>query len=714
MALLDRLTIRNLIISGIAGMILCALAPSVQMLFSLRNIAASNHEVAGAALPILETFTRISTLIREVDMLQLRYSGQDRELEKSEDEIFAKLRQTNLLLAKLRYGSDGEEYRALRAAFSHPMNEDGTTVPYGKMEASAATLNEMMAQLKQAEKAFAALTLAHRLRIGFLVTMDGKTQTVSAIAGRLMVEFRAWVMQLEQAAEYNAHFDGLTDGKKALMARWSETYFPQDPELIKLMRNALRYSNRIHALAQSINGLNGERKLEILRGQSAADFKRYETLIGNIIDYASTAVADADAKSDQAITAFSQIARKLDAQAAVLGNDTHNLADKTLESADASITSSVKITWVAIGLILLFTPALGLIFGWSIITPIKRIANATRKVAEGDEMMVVPCQERKDEIGQMARALLVFKDNAAEARRLREEQAKQEAIIARRKAEEMENLARSFEQSVSSVVNTVAASAMQMRENAQMMAEAARKTSVQATLVATASNEATMNVRSVSVSTDELSASVRTIAVQTDEAMQMSEDATIRARQSADIIANLNQSVGQIGVVVDVINSIASQTNLLALNATIEAARAGEAGRGFAVVANEVKSLAGQTAKATEEIARQIEQVQKATGDAVSTIGEINVAIPKINHASLAIANAMREQEGATQDIARNVEQAAIGVEEVTNTITDVARVAEQTGESSGQMLQAASSLMDQSAALQSEVDQFLRRVRAA
>lgn len=714
MAIFDKLTIRNLIISGIAGMILFALAPSIQMLFSLRTISASNQEVAGTALPILETVTRVATLVREVDMLQLRYSGQENELEKREEEIYTKLRQTSLLLAKLKHGSEGEEYRKQRAAFPAPMPEDQIIVPIGKMDASARLLGDMMAQVKEAEKAFAALTIAHRIRIGFLVTMDGKTQTVSAVAGQLMIEFRAWVTQLEQAAEYDARFDGLTDGSKALMARWNSAYSPQDVELIKLMRNAMRYSTRIHALAKSINEASGLKKMEIFRGQSAVDFKRYETLIGSIIDYASKAVADAELKSAQSITAFSHIAKKLETQGEVLNKDAHEYADKVLGSAGSSIQSSVQITWIAIAIILTCTPLLGFVFGWSIITPIKRITKATEQVAEGDENVSVPGTERKDEIGQMARALLIFKDNSAEARRLREEQAKQEAMTARRKAEEMETLAKSFEESVSSVVNTVAASAMQMRENAQMMAEAARKTSVQATLVATASNEATMNVRSVSVSTDELSASVRNISVQTDEAMQMSEDATIRARQSADIIANLNQSVGQIGVVVDVINSIASQTNLLALNATIEAARAGEAGRGFAVVANEVKSLAGQTAKATEEIARQIEAVQKATGNAVSTIGEINVAIPKINHASLAIANAMREQEGATQDIARNVEQAAIGVEEVTNTITEVAQVAEQTGESSGQMLQAAQSLMDQSATLKSEVDQFLRRVRAA
>jgi PAS domain S-box-containing protein len=275
-------------------------------------------------------------------------------------------------------------------------------------------------------------------------------------------------------------------------------------------------------------------------------------------------------------------------------------------------------------------------------------------------------------------------------------------------------MADQFETSVKGVVRTVAAAATRMRGTAQSLSSVADQASLRAETVAVASEEASSNVQTVASAAEELSASIREINRQVSAAAEISSNAVAQAAKTNKIVTGLTKSADQIGSVVKLINAIASQTNLLALNATIEAARAGDAGKGFAVVANEVKSLANQTAKATEDISKHIAGVQTATGEAVVALQEITTTIAKINEISSAIASAVEEQGAATQEIARNVEQAAAGTQEVSRNITGVTEAAGETGTAASHVLDAASELSKQSEVLGNVVDQFIARVRAA
>jgi methyl-accepting chemotaxis protein len=359
----------------------------------------------------------------------------------------------------------------------------------------------------------------------------------------------------------------------------------------------------------------------------------------------------------------------------------------------------------------------GLLVAWfiggGIAKPVIAMTMAMSRLAGGDKTIVVPALGRQDEIGKMADAVEVFKQNAIEMDRLAEEQRKeQERKEARQRA--IEGYIKSFDESVTGLLGIVASAATEMRSTAESMSATAEETSRQSTAVAAASEQAATNVQTVASAAEELASSVAEISRRVAESTDIAGRAVSEAARTNAEVKGLAEAAQKIGNIVQLINDIASQTNLLALNATIEAARAGEAGKGFAVVASEVKSLANQTAKATEEIANQINAMQNATAGSVGAIEGIGGTIGKISEIATVIASAVEEQGAATQEIARNVQQAAAGTSEVTSNITGVTQAAGQTGAASAQVLATAGELAKQAEVLRAEVDGFLNNIRAA
>ncbi|HVJ53712.1 MAG TPA: methyl-accepting chemotaxis protein [Aliidongia sp.] len=349
----------------------------------------------------------------------------------------------------------------------------------------------------------------------------------------------------------------------------------------------------------------------------------------------------------------------------------------------------------------------------SIARPVVAMTEAMRKLAAKDMSTVIPAQGRRDEVGQMAMTVQIFKDAMIESDRLAAAQAA-EAEVKMSRAHKVDDLTRAFEKEMVVIVQGVTTQATELQTTAQSMSSAAGRASSQAATVAAASEQATQNVNMVAASTEELAASVREISQQVLHSTRMTGEAVTQAGSTNEQIQGLAHAAQKIGEVVKLINGIASQTNLLALNATIEAARAGDAGKGFAVVATEVKALANQTAEATEEISAQITAIQEATKVSVLSIQTITKTIVKVNETATAIASAVEEQGAATQEIARNVSEAAKGTADVTSNISGVNQAAQQTGAAATDVLAAASNLSRNGELLQTQMGKFLRDMRAA
>jgi len=434
---------------------------------------------------------------------------------------------------------------------------------------------------------------------------------------------------------------------------------------------------------------------------------------GNIFDLKQKELVTAKTGAN-VVSENQTLARQFETEVAALGTRSEAAAAAAVHESEAEIARG-RIILISLAVVSLGT---ALVIGWyyvgrGVVRRLVHLQHSMKSIAAGDLKTEI-ATGGSDEIAEMAGALQVFKDNMLESNRLRSERREADKKVHDQRKAEMRKLADEFEAAVGEIVQAVSSASTELEASATTLTTTAAHTQQLSGRVEAASQEASSNVKSVAAATEEMTASIAEIGQRVQESNRIASEAVSQAQITDARINELSKAAIRIGDVVNLITTIAEQTNLLALNATIEAARAGDSGRGFAVVAQEVKALAAQTAKATNEISSQIAGMQVATQDSVGAIKQIGATIGRISEIAAMIAAAVDQQSGATQEIARNVDQAAQGTSEVASNIVDVNQGARETGSASAQVLSSAQSLSGESNRLKLEVGRFLDTVRAA
>ena len=483
-----------------------------------------------------------------------------------------------------------------------------------------------------------------------------------------------------------------------------------EKKVAALAKEASAAAARISGALREVEGAQGELK--------SAAIEKLKAAVAGYLKQSKSAIEMADGDAGSALM-FIKGAERNFADIEKLTDDliTRSSDSKDREIARAGIRLEQQLlTLTGVLLVVAFAGiVVSFLIGRNISRPVVAMSKAMRELAVGNFEVQLPGLDRGDEVGQMAHAIQDFKVQAvakAETETAEREAANRELAAARRA--ELHNLAGSFETAVGNIIENVGAASSELENSAVILTRNSAATQQLSTVVAAASEETSANVQSVASATEEMAGSINEIGRQVSDSNRIANEAVDQAERTDARITELSLAASRIGDVTKLITTIAEQTNLLALNATIEAARAGEAGRGFAVVAQEVKALAAQTAKATSEISTQIAGMQTATQDSVLAIKEISGTIGRVSEIAAAIAAAIEEQGAATHEIARNVQQAAIGSTQVATSIADVNRGAGDTGSASSQVLSSAQLLSDENKRLKAEVVKFLATVRAA
>ncbi|MET4798026.1 methyl-accepting chemotaxis protein [Bradyrhizobium sp. LB11.1] len=580
-----------------------------------------------------------------------------------------------------------ESYAKAHAELIGPINRDFDEIERLMSAAGMSAQSDRTRQAQEGFKRYAAdfnTLVATEIKLGLNETLG--------LSGSL----RAAVHDIE--AKLKEIDDPRTTSWMLMMRRHEKDFMlRRDPKYIaELKKAAVEFSNAIEVVAVPTTVMN----------DITAKLQKYQS---EFAAWAETAQQSAALDA-----AMMKTFREVEPVMVEVRNAVDTMYRKA-DAAEAATRDTVRL-WMMIAFLVTVAvlAAVGFLLGRSISKALSGMVDAMTRLARGELSIAVPGIGRKDEIGEMAGAVEVFRANMTEAERLRAEQADADTRRRSQRKADMKRLADDFEGAVGEIIETVSSAATELEASSNTLTRAAERSNGLATSVASASEEASANVQSVSSASEEMTSSISEISRQVQESARVADVAVEQAQRTNAQVGELTKAAGRIGDVVDLINTIAGQTNLLALNATIEAARAGEAGRGFAVVASEVKALAEQTAKATGEIGQHIGAIQSATQDSVGAIKEIGDTIARMSEISSAIAAAVEEQGAATQEISRNIQHAAQGTSDVSANIGEVQRGAGETGAASAQVHSAAQSLSQESNRLKSEVVRFLDSVRAA
>jgi methyl-accepting chemotaxis protein len=603
----------------------------------------------------------------------------------------------------IRTWNVGDKEIATKAIESVGKLADEVEQKFGKLQAIADGAGPVRTELQTYRSSFAAAAEAvDRLRAATTKT-DAHGATAALNVGGIQVALanRSDAERLMNPMRLAA----VVDAVRITVMRYGSTLSTADGDDAKL---ALSYAELAIADSEAeIAGSGaGDAKLKALITALKASMTADAAALDEVIKVAG------DLRAKQ--TDLARASAAIDAQVNKINERLGTVRSERGGKTAASVQQTQQTLILTAGGALVLGAMLAWLIGASVSGPICSMTDRMQSLAAGELDEAIPGGESRDEIGRMARAVEIFRENALAVRRMQSEASAQREATEADRTRMMAELAGRFEQGMQGVITGVGGRAEEMGRSAEELARVAERGRGLAEAVATRAEQASMNVQTVASATQELAASIREISSQVQRSVTVSSRATGETQRTSELIHGLSSAAEKIGNIIQLIQAIASQTNLLALNATIEAARAGDAGKGFAIVASEVKNLASQTAQATEQIASQIAAIQNVTGETVAAITQFGATVKEMADIATAIAAAVEEQGAATGDIARNVEEAANGTAAVTREIGDVRAVAGETDAGAEAALAAAAALQQQAVSLKSNVDDFLHTIRSA
>ncbi len=702
-------SIRSKLIAGFATAVLVSSIPGAVGYLSTGRMSVDVEDTLGGDVPIMtavqEGRLRALRAITNVHLI-LQSDHSDPAALKVMDEELA-LAEMNFLM--VRDGTDSEAFRSSAA---------------GRLRAEKGVTLQIPQRLTQdyrplAEKAVAAMQAfatqardtvkLHDARMAYSFQLGDVQWDVGQYAYLLKAKQAKWAEALGEAARFDAPFADDIDPDKSDFARMIQVYKPQDPKLAQLFATFAKLDRQVHDTARQINAASTENKLSIFDKQRGRSLQLASHALDEVIDYAVPLMTEIDRNERTGVAAMESRYAQLRDAVLPLNDEARKGVDEGTVKVFEIRDKTRLITVVVSVLGLLVAVLISWILTRALAGPLGRINQVMDRLAGGDTSVTVPELNRGGEIGAMAASVAQFLKNAIDNNALRAEQETLREQAEKQRLAALEAMASTVEQESQIAVSAISDRTHEMTDTARQMAEAASRVGENSQEVASAARQALANAETVSAAAEELSASIQEISRQISGASAVTRETVGLSAEAQRAILSLSDAVSRIGDMATLIANIAGQTNLLALNATIEAARAGEAGKGFAVVASEVKALANQTAKATDDIARQIAEVRNATGAAVSMVDKMTSRIGEIDEIAATVAEGVTQQAVATRDISRNVTETATAARLVTSRIEIVANDAQSTGAAADDVRAKADEVAVSIAALRTDLVRVIR-----